>query len=85
MKIKFSIVYNDVMGSYISDEGELEVKNFDGYELFCRLYEKIEGEGSKCGVSKEEFKESYEVMDMRDWLVVRDVDGIGVMNFVKVG
>ena len=84
MKIKFNVVCNDVDGSYINEEGELEVKNFNGYGLFCKLYEKMEGEGSECGVSEEEFDESYKVMVMGDWLVMRDRDGNEVMNFVMV-
>ena len=84
MKIKFNVICNDEMGSYINDEGELEVDNFDGYELFSKMYERMEGEGSECGVSKEEFKENFEVMNMRDWLVVKDINGNEVINFVKV-
>ena len=84
MKIKFNVVYSDVYSCYIDDEGELEVDNFDGYELFCKMYEKMEGEGSKCGMSKAEFKKSYEVVGMREWIMMKDKDGIEVMNFVKV-
>jgi len=84
MKIKFNVVCNDMDGSYVSDVGELEVSEFSGYELFCKLYERMEGEGSECGVSKEEFDKSYEVMVMGDWLVMRDGDEVEVMNFVKV-
>lgn len=38
MKIKFSIVCNDMSGSYISDVGGLEVSKFSGYDLFCKLF-----------------------------------------------
>ena len=84
MKIKFCIVCNDMDGSYVSDVGELEVSKFEGYELFCKLYERMEGEGSECGVSKSEFDSRYEVMDMGDWLVVKDDDDFEMMSFVKI-
>lgn len=84
MKIKFSIVSNDMVGSYISDVGGLEVSKFNGYELFKKLYERMEGVGSECGVGESEFNDRYKVMDMGDWLVVRDNDGVEVMSFVKV-
>lgn len=84
MKIKFSIVCSDMSGSYVSDCGELEVSKFRGYELFCKLYERMEGEGSECGVSEEEFYERNGEMMMGDWIVVRDNDGSEVMSFVKV-
>lgn len=84
MKIKFGIVCNDVLGSYVSDEGELEVKKFNGYELFCKLYERMEGEGSVCGVNEREFNEVYKVIEMGDWLIVKDNNGVEVMNFVKI-
>ena len=83
MKIKFSIVCNDMYGSYVSDVGELEVDKFRGYELFCKLYERMEGEGSKCGVSIDEFYENYGEMMMGDWLVVRENDNSEVMSFVR--
>ena len=44
----------------------------------------MEGEGSECDMSEEEFDESYKVMVMGDWLVMRDRDGNEVMNFVMV-
>jgi len=84
MKIKFSIVCNDMGGSDISDVGELEVSNFRGYDLFCKLYERMEGEGSECGVSMDDFYENFSEMLMGDWLVVKDNDGVEVMSFVKV-
>ena len=84
MKIKFSIVCNDMGGSYVSDVGELEVGKFRGYDLFCKLYERMEGEGQKCGVSMDEFYKNYGEMMMGDWLVVRDNGGAEVMSFVRV-
>ena len=84
MKIKFGIVCNDMKGSWISDEGVLEVDKFRGYELFCKLYERMEGEGSVCGVSEEEFYSINGEMMMGDWLVVRNNDGSEVMSFVRV-
>lgn len=84
MKIKFSIVCNDMSGSYISDVGGLEVSKFNGFDLFCKLYERMEGEGCECGVNESEFNDRYKVMDMGDWLVVKDNDGVEVMSFVKV-
>jgi hypothetical protein len=83
MKIKFSIVNNDMDGGYLSDVGELESNMFDGYVLFCKLYERMEGEGIDCGVDEDEFNERYEVMDMGDWLVVRDNNGEEVISFVR--
>ena len=54
------------------------------YELFCKLYERMEGEGSKCGVSMDEFYENYGEMLMGDWLILKDNDGVEVMSFVKI-
>ena len=51
--------------------------------LFCKLYERMEGEGSECGVSMDEFYENYGEMMMGDWLVLKDNDGVEVMSFVK--
>lgn len=87
MKIKFNIINNDRDGSYISDEGELEVSDidkFNGYDMYCKLYERMEGEGSECGVSKSEFEEDYMVLVVGDWLVVSDNDRSEVMTFVMV-
>lgn len=87
MKIKFNIINNDRDGSYISDEGELEVSDidkFNGYGMYCKLYERMEGEGSECGVSKSEFEEDYMVLVVGDWLVVSDNDRSEVMTFVMV-
>lgn len=84
MKIKFCVKVSDMDGSYINDVGELEVEKFEGYELFCKLYERMEGEGSDCGWSKKEFNESFEVLKMRDWIMIGDVDGFENMYFVKV-
>jgi len=84
MKIKFCSVVNDMKGSYVSDVGVLEVSKFSGYELFCKLYERMESEGSKCGVSMDEFYENYGEMLMGDWLILKDNDGVEVMSFVKI-
>ncbi len=84
IKVKFCIVCNDMDGSYVNDVGELEVSEFSGYELFCKLYKRVEGEGSVCGVSEEEFYSINEEMVMGDWLVVRNNDGSEVMSFVRV-
>ena len=84
MKIKFCSVVNDMSCSYVSDVGVLEVSKFSGYELFCKLYERMEGVGSKCGVSKSEFESSFIEMKMGDWLVLRDNDGVEWMSFVKI-
>ena len=59
MKIKFSIVNNDMDGGYLSDVGEVESNMFDGYVLFCKLYERMEGEGYECGVNESEFNDRY--------------------------
>jgi hypothetical protein len=90
MKIKYNIFYNELdykfknYSSYIDDEGELEVDNFNGYELFCKMYKKMEGESSVCGVSKEEFDMAYQVVGMGDWLLIRLRDGNEYMNFVRI-
>ena len=84
MKIIFYNFVNDMKGSYVSDVGVLEVSKFSGYELFCKLYERMEGEGSKCGVSMDEFYENYGEMLMGDWLILKDNDGVEVMSFVKI-
>jgi hypothetical protein len=82
MKIKYCEIYYDNDESYINDEGVLEFEKFDGYELFCKLYMMMEGEGSECGVSKEEFEESWLVSKMRDWIMIKGENDIIIFNKV---
>lgn len=83
MKIKFVIKVYDMGGSYLSDCGEFEVSKFDGFKMFNKLYEMMEGE-KESGVSKKEFEERYEISKMKNWMVVEDVDGFEEMIFMKV-
>jgi len=80
MKIKYCEINN--YDNEISDEGYVEVDNFDGYELFCKLYEMMEGKGSECGVSEEEFKKEWMVNKMRDWMMIKNERGIIIFNVV---
>jgi hypothetical protein len=82
MKIKYCEIYYDYDESYISDEGVLEFEKFNGYELFCKLYMKMEGEGSECGVSEDEFKNSWFVSEMRDWIMIKGESDIIIFSKV---
>ena len=78
MKIKYCELYNNDLGG----DGHFEIDNFDGYKLFCKLYEGMEGEGSKCGVSEKEFKKEWVVSKMRDWLMIKNENEMIIFNVV---
>ena len=78
MKIKYCELYDNEL----SGDGYFELDNFDGYKLFCKLYEEMEGKGSECGVSEEEFRKEWMVSRMRDWMMIKNEREIIIFNMV---
>ncbi len=83
MKINYVIKVSDVGGWYLSDCGDFEVDKFDGFKMFNKLYEMMEGVGVS-DLSEEEFEDKYEISVMKDWMVVVDEDGFEEIIFMKV-
>ena len=87
MKIKYCEFRSEVGNFNIIGEGEFEVDNFNGYELFEEKFKQNEGEGVGSGLSEEDYKRIYEEVNMKSWLMVRNPineKGWDFMSFMKV-